>query len=253
MIHVFIGYDPKEAVAYHTLCHSILRQSSIPVCIVPVNLANLAKYYWRSRDDKQSNDFSFSRFLVPQIAHDMGLKKAIFMDCDLLFRCDIKELVDQFDHHAVSVCQHDYQPKDKIKYLGNPQYTYPRKNWSSLMLFNLSQYQLCDAAGAKVLTTEYVNTAPGLDLHRFNWIDDQHIGSLPLEYNWLVGEYDHNPNAKIVHFTIGGPYFTEYKDCDYADEWREEFNRMIHADQLQDPSFKVIHGKHTKARLEISV
>jgi hypothetical protein len=109
-------------------------------------------------------------------------------------------------------------PKTDRKFLDQVQTKYKRKNWSSLMLFN--------NARCRALTPDYVNTASGLELHRFAWIDDAAIGELPLEWNWLVGEYAHNPAAKIVHFTIGGPYFAAYRDCDYAGEWFAEFESM---------------------------
>ena len=109
-------------------------------------------------------------------------------------------------------------PKTERKFLNQVQTKYVRKNWSSLMLFNNER--------CRALTPEYVNTASGLDLHRFAWIDDALIGSLPLEWNWLVGEYDYNPAAKIVHFTLGGPYFDEYRNCDYAEEWFAERRQM---------------------------
>ena len=251
IIPIFIGYDKKESVAYHVLTQSILRQSSVPVSFIPISLDILRQnhLYWRETDPNQSNEFSFSRFLVPQIAHNMGLRACIFMDLDMLFRCDIAELWDlrRLDK-AVQVVKHDYTPKDQVKYLGNVQHAYPRKNWSSLMIFNLAHFHLCGPEGPRKLKPQYVNTASGLELHRFMWIEDDYIGELPTAYNWLVGEYDFNPKAKVVHFTVGGPYFTEYRDCDYADEWREEFQRCVHADQLQNPAFEVVHGKVHKDR-----
>ena len=122
---------------------------------------------------------------------------------------------------AVLVCKHDYVPRTERKFLDQVQTKYPRKNWSSVMLFN--------NARCRALTPEYVNKASGLDLHRFNWLKDGEIGDIPLEWNWLVGEYDHKPAVKIVHYTLGGPYFDDYRDCDYAEEWREEHRRLNHA------------------------
>src|SRR5207245_4992508 len=116
--------------------------------------------------------------------------------------------------NSVWVCTHDYTPKDNRKFLGQVQTAYPRKNWSSLMVFA--------NGGCRMLSPEYVNNAQPLDLHRFNWTTDDYIGSLPLEWNWLVGEYDKNPDAKILHYTNGGPWFEETENCDYADEWRDE-------------------------------
>lgn len=208
MIRVFIGCDDVEMLAYHVLADSIMRHSSVPVSITPVRVSNLKDCYTRRRDPKQSNEFSFSRFLVPYLCDFKG--KAIFMDCDMLMRADIAELARYFDDEFDVRCvQHDYTPKSYRKYLGNVQYAYPRKNWSSLMLF--------DCERCYRLTPDYINTTDAANLHRMYWA--QNVESLPLEWNWLVGEYEHNPRAKLVHWTIGGPWFKDYEKTEYAEEW----------------------------------
>jgi hypothetical protein len=218
-VNVFIGYDPRESVALYTLAHSILRRASVPVSITPLMQSQLKGLYTRSRGPTESTEFSLTRFLVPALSEYRGW--SLFMDCDMLCRTDIAALWQEMERQsdaAVIVCKHDYKPKTGRKFLGQVQTVYERKNWSSLMAFNNER--------CRALTPDYVNAAAGLDLHRFRWIDDAAIGSLPLEWNWLVGEYDHNPAAKIVHYTIGGPYFAEYRNCDYADEWFAEFESM---------------------------
>jgi hypothetical protein len=219
VFQVFIGFDPNEAVAYHTLAHSILRRSSIPVSIAPVMQSQLKGLYTRPRGPTESTEFSLTRFLVPALSQYRGW--SMFIDCDMLCRADIAELAAlraQAADKAVLVCKHDYVPKTARKFLDQVQTKYPRKNWSSVMLFNNAK---CAA-----LTPQYVNQASGLDLHRFAWLKDEQIGSLPLEWNWLVGEYDYSAAAKIAHYTLGGPYFDEYRDCDYAAEWFEEQRLM---------------------------
>ena len=219
MLNVYIGYDPRESVAFYTLAHSILRRSSIPVSIAPLMQSQLKGLYRRSRGPTESTEFSLTRFLVPALSDYRGW--SIFMDCDMLCRADIAALAREIERQpdkAVLVCQHDYVPKTQRKFLGHVQTKYPRKNWSSLMLFN--------NARCRALSADYVNSASGLDLHRFAWTGDEAIGALPLEWNWLVGEYDYNPAANIVHYTIGGPYFDAYRSCDYADEWFTEFESM---------------------------
>jgi len=219
VLQIFIGYDPKEAVAYHTLAHSIQRRSSIPVAIAPLMRSQLGQLYTRARGPTESTEFSLTRFLVPALSEFRGW--SLFMDCDMLCRVDIAGLAEFArgnDDKAVLVCQHDYVPKTERKFIDQVQTKYPRKNWSSLMLFNNAR---CAA-----LTPQYVNRATGLELHRFAWTEDSRIGSLPLEWNWLVTEYEYNPDAKIVHFTIGGPYFDDYRGCDYAEEWMDENRRM---------------------------
>ncbi|MBM3368434.1 MAG: glycosyltransferase [Betaproteobacteria bacterium] len=222
MFQVFIGYDPREAVAYHTLAHSILRRSSIPVSVAPLMRAQLGGLYRRERGPTESTEFSLTRFLVPALSEYRGW--SLFMDCDMLCRSDIAALAALTSGNAdkaVLVCQHDYVPRTERKFLGQVQTRYVRKNWSSVMLFN--------NARCRALTPDYVNGASGLDLHRFAWVQDAEIGALPLEWNWLVGEYPRNPDARIVHFTIGGPYFEAYRDCDYADEWFAELQRLTYA------------------------
>ncbi|MDW8470029.1 MAG: glycosyltransferase [Burkholderiales bacterium] len=222
MLRIFIGYDPKETVAWYTLAHSILARASVPVSFVPVARAHLGGVFTRERGPTESTEFAISRFLVPYLSGYEGW--SLFMDCDMLCRADIAALAAYREAQAdkaVLVCRHDYVPKTERKFLGQPQTKYPRKNWSSVMFFN--------NARCRALTPEYVNRASGLELHRFAWLSDDEIGSLPLEWNWLVGEYPYNPQAKIVHFTLGGPWFDEYRTSDYAEEWFEEQRRMNYA------------------------
>lgn len=190
--------------------------------MIPINLANLKQIYNRPKNPKQSNEFSFSRFLVPYLSNYEG--QAIFLDCDMLLRTDISEIFEVFEYDpgkAVYVVKHNYTPKDNIKYLNNVQYDYPRKNWSSVVLWN------CAHEKNKQLTPSFVNTADPMVLHRFMWLDDDDIGSLDVHWNWLVGEYENPPDdVKNIHWTVGGPYFHEYQNADFADEWREEHRLM---------------------------
>lgn len=220
MIRVFIGYDHDESVAYHTCASSIIRWSSRPVSITPIASHHFREFYSRERDAKQSNDFSFTRFLTPYLCDYQGW--AIFMDCDIVVNCDIAELWDLRDpEYAVQVCKHEYHPRNATKYLGRVQYPYPCKNWSSVMLMNTEK---CTA-----LTPAYVQQASGMELHRFQWAYPEKVGSLPLEYNWLVGEYPHNPDARIIHYTVGGPWFSQYRNTDYAGIWGDENYHMAYA------------------------
>jgi hypothetical protein len=224
MLSIYIGYDPGESVAFYTLAHSILRRSSVPISISPLAQSQLKGIYRRARGPTESTEFSLTRFLVPHLSGFAGW--SVYMDCDMLCRVDIAALAAEIARQgdkAVLLCKHDYVPKGDRKFLDHVQTKYPRKNWSSLMLFNNER--------CRSLTPEYVNSATGLDLHRFAWTEDRLIGDLDLEWNWLVGEYTHNPSARIVHFTRGGPYFEPYRNSDYAEEWFAEFDSMRQCDR----------------------
>ena len=224
-VNIYIGYDPKETIAFHTMVQSIIEHASIPVSVTPINLRNLETVFQRERDPKQSNEFSFSRFLVPFLNDYKGV--GIFFDCDMMLRTDIKELLDAINpEHAISVVQHSYTPRDDVKYLGTVQYAYPRKNWSSVIVWN------CAHPSNRKVTPDFVETASGLELHRFTWLKDEEIGELPVQWNWLVGEYTEPPeDVKNVHWTLGGPYFNEYAQADYSDEWRELEKRINYCAQ----------------------
>lgn len=224
LVRVFIGYDPREAVAYHVLSHSIQSRASRPVVVTKLALAELGDLMWRERHELQSTDFSFSRFLVPHLCGFEGW--AVFMDCDMLVLDDIAKLWEmRDDRFAVQVVRHDHRPEESTKFLDQPQTTYEKKNWSSLMLLN--------CARCASLTPDYVNIASGLDLHRFRWLEDESlIGELPHRWNHLV---DYDPplpadDISNLHYTSGGPWFDEYMDCSYADLWFEERDRMLSAE-----------------------
>jgi len=211
MINVFIGYDNKERVAYNVLSHSIIQNSTKPVAITPIALNNLKDDFVRERNNLSSTEFSFSRFMIPHLMNYQGW--ALFMDCDMLMFEDIAELWRmRDDSKAIQVCKHDYTPKEDTKFLGQVQTKYEKKNWSSFMLMNCKK--------CTTLTPDYVNKASGLELHQFKWLEGDHlIGDLPLEWNWLVGEYAHKDDVKNVHYTKGGPWFEEYRECDYSQDW----------------------------------
>ncbi len=225
MIHVFIGFDRPETVAFHVLAHSIHARASEPVSVTPLMLSQLSGVLTRERHPLQSTDFSFSRFLVPHLCDYQGW--ALFMDCDMLVLDDMAELWKlRDDNYAVQVVKHDHVPKEETKFLGQPQSKYEKKNWSSVMLFNNAKCQ--------ALTPEYVDTASGLELHRFQWLDsDDLIGDIPHRWNQLVGYDETTPTSEVsnLHYTIGGPYFDDYRTTDYADEWFQEKDAMLRCDQ----------------------
>jgi lipopolysaccharide biosynthesis glycosyltransferase len=212
-IPVFVGYDPREAIAYHVCCNSIIRNASAPVAIVPVAL-NLFSDYKETHTDG-SNHFIYTRFLVPWLMGWTG--RAIFIDGDMIVRGDIVELYQSLElNKDVAVVKHDYQTKQTEKYMGAKNENYPRKNWSSVIVWNCASYP------NRRLTPEFVMASTGAFLHRFTWLADERIQELPPEWNWLPDEYGPNPDAKLLHYTLGTPCFHEYANTPQNDEWHRE-------------------------------
>lgn len=220
-IRVFIGYDEKESVAYHVLAHSILRHASRPVSITPLVKSHMAGFYRRERSAIESTDFSFTRFLVPYLSGYQGW--SVFMDCDMLMTADVSELFQLRDERFAVMCvKHDYVARDDVKFLGAVQTKYEKKNWSSVMLFNNAK---CSA-----LTPDVVASETGLFLHQFKWLaGDEEIGAIPTTWNYLVGEMTMLGTPKLIHYTLGGPYFDSYRDCEHADKWFAEQRLMCHS------------------------
>lgn len=216
MIPICIGYDERESIAYHVLEQSIIDRTSTAVAIIP-----LAHSMLRGFDGQRdgTNAFIYSRFLVPELMDYQGW--AIYLDSDMLFRDDLVKLWDLRDESkAVMVVQHDYHTTHRRKLIGTPMECenadYPRKNWSSMILWN------CGHPQNKILTREFVQESPGSVLHRFQWLTDDLIGSIPMAWNHLVGEYQFSTESKLVHFTLGAPCFEHYRKGDYASEWHRE-------------------------------
>jgi len=212
-IPVFIGYDHREAIAYHVCVNSIIRHSSKPISITPLCLQNLGDYSETHTDG--SNQFIYSRFLVPHLMQYQGW--AIFMDGDMLLREDIHQLWQlRDDSKAVMVVKHDYRTRRQEKYLGSRNEDYPRKNWSSVILWN------CGHPANLAVTPEFVQSATGAQVHRFTWLHDDLIGELPREWNWLPDEFGANPDACLLHYTLGTPSFHDFATTPQGDEWHRE-------------------------------
>jgi lipopolysaccharide biosynthesis glycosyltransferase len=142
---------------------------------------------------------------------------AIFIDGDMIVRGDIAELWHlRNTAQDVQVVKHDYQTRMSEKYLGSKNENYPRKNWSSVMLWN------CNSFPNRKLTPEFIEKSTGAELHRFSWLDDERIGALPPEWNWLPDEYGPSTDAKLLHYTLGTPCFHEFATTPQGSEWHQE-------------------------------
>lgn len=225
MHKVYIGWDPREVRAWNTAAASIHAKASAPTSITPLKLDRLeaqgllrrphetihGQLYDVLSDAPMATEFAISRFLTPLLAQEGW---ALFMDCDMLVLADIAELfrlVD--DRYAVMCVKHDHQPAETVKMDAQIQTAYPRKNWSSVLLFN------CEHPANRALTLTVLNTRPGRDLHRFCWLRDEEIGALPSEWNWLVGVQPKPAAPKIAHFTLGGPYLPGWRPAEHDDLW----------------------------------
>ncbi len=224
MIPIFVGYDPKEAIVFHVCISSALRKSSLPLSFTPLSLNTLEGYVESHTDG--SNEFIYSRFLVPSL---MGFEGwAIYIDGDMLVREDIAQLWSLRDMgKAVMVVKHAYETKMKIKYLGAKNENYPRKNWSSVILWN------CAHPANRQLTPGLVSGASGAQLHRFSWLEDDLIGELPAAWNWLPDEFGESQCAKLLHWTLGAPSFDEFANTPMAEEWHRERTIATHCRQRE--------------------
>ena len=218
-LNIYVGYDSKEDIAYRVCKYSILKRSKSNIKITSLKLYELVakNLYKRDIDPLASTEFTYSRFLVPALNNYDGW--AVFCDCDFIFFEDISNILIDIDKSKAVYCvQHDYTPKEKHKMDGQKQTIYPRKNWSSFILFN------CSHPSNKKLSLDLVNSESGSFLHQFKWLEDNEIGSLDERWNWLEGWTSNHNNKKpfAVHYTRGGPWFDEWQDVEFASEWIKE-------------------------------
>jgi hypothetical protein len=211
---VFVGYDSREDIAYKVCEYSIYKHSP-GAEVIPLKQADLRRdgLYGRPEDPLSSTEFTFTRFLVPYLSNYSGW--ALFCDCDFVWDGSIEEIFEKADpKYAVMVVQHDHKPNNTTKMDGKQQTQYPRKNWSSMILWN------CEHPSNQQLNPELINKTTGQFLHRFEWLSDHEIGKLDFRYNFLVGWNDPNSVKPVAyHWTEGGPWFPEYVNCPFNNVW----------------------------------
>src|SRR3990167_189635 len=247
----WIGYDPREAAAFAVARHSIRSfDRHIPVHGLVLSELQARGMYYRATERRlgklwdtisqapMSTEFAISRFLVPALEKKQNGSRfatwALFMDCDMMVLSNLEHLRVLLDDSKAIMCvKHEHVPQSNEKMDGQVQTSYPRKNWSSMMAFNV------DHPANDALTVEMVNTLPGRDLHRFCWLDDSEIGELPKEWNWLEGYSDPSIDAKVVHLTRGGPWMAGWDQVAFAETWCKELriarSQHHHAPRGQDP------------------
>jgi len=231
---VFVGYDSREQIAYDVCEYSILKYNR-NARVIPLKQDELReqKLYWRDNDPLSSTEFTFTRFLVPHLCNYQDW--ALFVDCDFLFQINIEEIFALADNrYAAMVVKHDYNPPEGVKMDGQKQLAYPRKNWSSMILWN------CGHPNNQKLTTGLVNKETGQFLHRFSWLKDDMIGELNCQYNWLVNHY-HEPKdgkPKLIHYTEGGPWFENYQHCEYGYHWERMRAEYVQSKTSPPPKHK---------------
>ncbi|WP_246737627.1 glycosyltransferase [Nordella sp. HKS 07] len=232
---IFIGWDPRESDAYDVCAHSLRRYSNATLAIYPIKLSVLreAGLYTRATEIREgrlwdviseapmSTEFAISRFFVPIMADraKFNAEWALFCDCDFLWTGDVAELFAEADSSKALCCvKHQYEPKESVKMDGQIQLLYARKNWSSMMLFNLKH-----PANNK-LSVDLLNGVPGRDLHRFCWLEDNQIKGVSSDWNWLEGTYPRmEPPPRAVHFTRGGPWMAGWEHVEFGDLWLKEY------------------------------
>lgn len=239
---VYIGFDQREKLAYDVCRYSILHNTHEDIEIIPLVHKELRRQGWFKRpwmvnaydgnwvdliDGKGfSTEFSHTRFLVPALNGYKGM--ALFMDCDMVWDTNIKELIALADNkYAVQCVKHNHRPPEGKKMDGCEQARYPRKNWSSFMIFN------CNHPANRFLTPEYVSTQPGGEMHAFSWLEDYQIGALPVEYNWIEGVSPAVEKPKVVHYTEGGPWWRAYNEVAYSDMWWRYHERLLASGQYE--------------------
>jgi lipopolysaccharide biosynthesis glycosyltransferase len=221
---IYVGWDSREVIAYDVCEYSLKKHASVPLDIMPLKQTELRKrgIYAREPDHDASTEFSLTRFLVPALMDFSGW--ALFCDCDFLWLADVAELFQQADpRYACQVVKHDYVPSETVKMTGQVQHQYPRKNWSSLVLWN------CAHPANSVITSTFVNYATPKMLHRFQWLQDSEIGSLDLGWNWLVNWYTEpeHGSPRALHYTEGGPYFRNYFNTGYHEVWKQYYSELV--------------------------
>ena len=230
-MRVLIGYDIAEHSAAMVAARSLrdVTDGELNAEFLDVDKLVSQGLLWRPVDRRgqrydlisgapASTDFAASRFLTPIICQT-GF--ALFVDCDVVFMQDPRDMLrEAVTGKAVYVVKHDHQPTERLKMVNQEQTSYPRKNWSSVMLFD------CDHPANRRLSLHDVSSRPGRDLHAFYWLNDSETGMLGAKWNWLVDIEPRPPQIGIAHMTLGGPWLPGWTGGGFDSEWHVASGRM---------------------------
>jgi lipopolysaccharide biosynthesis glycosyltransferase len=227
---IFIGWDSKQEMASKVCEYSMRANSSANLDITHLNRNDLilSGHYFRRDGDPSSTEFTYSRFLAPFLCNYKGW--CMFVDSDFLFTADVQDLFNVvykqrgYTKKAAYCVKHiEYTPKSDTKFYGKPQLTFPKKNWSSMIIFNNAH------PSTRQLTPMSVSNRLPQWLHRFSWLNEEagELGELPVSWNWLAGEYNYlDTPPQGIHFTNGGP-FNEVYGQDYENLWTSYMQEMM--------------------------
>ena len=216
---IFIGHDSRFPQATRACRKSIedhSKKGEHEIKYLDRKSLTRVGAYGRDAVKGESTEFSFTRFYVPMLSHYQGI--SLFVDNDFIFKCNPSEIEQYLRNKPVACVKHKLENIHGSKMDGIENKSYPRKCWSSLMLF--------DNTKLKHLTKEYLDNASPADLHQFAWVKDNEIGRIPLKYNHLVGYYKKHKYIKAIHYTQGGPWFESRKDGELSEEWWKVYNSL---------------------------
>lgn len=218
-MNIYIGHDSRFPEATK-VCEKSIKDNSgkLEHNIKFLDKAILFRLSIYDREDVpgESTEFSFTRFYVPLLSQYSGI--SLFIDNDFVFKCNPSEMEKYLKNKPVAVVKHKLDNVHNNKMGGVENKSYPKKCWSSLMLFNNSKL--------KHLTKEYLDNASPADLHQFAWVDEKDISEIPRSYNHLVGYYKKHNKIKAIHYTQGGPWFKEYKNSELSEEWWKVYKSL---------------------------
>jgi len=213
---IYIGHDSRFPQATRVCRKSIEDYREHEIKYLDKKSLTRVGVYGREDISGESTEFSFTRFYVPMLCHYKGI--AMFCDNDFLWKCDPTEMIKYLGDKTIAVVKHKDMDIKQTKMSGVVNKSYPRKNWSSLIIYNCSKL--------RHLTKAYLDSSQASDLHELRWVDDNEIAEIPKSYNHLVGYYKKHNRIKALHYTLGGPWFDDYKNGEFSEEWWKVYKSL---------------------------